>query len=178
MANPQTINGPQFMCKGGKFMAENRPNNETPDFSEGINEGNEQPTDPTNNDPTLNHPNNDPNLDDPITMDVPPNTDNPLQAPPDSTREEELATEITADDNQDTDQRSVDEETFQANSVMGWIALILSIASYFMMPVILGSAGIIVGFIARNRGAQTLGNTAIIAGIVSILITLFILPFV
>lgn len=164
---------------------QNKDNNYgTPDFTDGINsdqEGAEDPIlndDPTyNDDPTFEEPIRDPVIDDPTTMEVPPNVDNPLQAPPNSTREEELATEITADDRREVD-RSDDDEGIQANNVMGWIALILSIASYFMMPVILGGAGIILGFIARNRGASTLGNTAIVAGIVSILITLFILPFV
>lgn len=59
----------------------------------------------------------------------------------------------------------------------GWLAVILSIVSFFVMPVILGVAGIIVGFIARRRGAETLGMTAIIAGALSVLLTLFFAPF-
>jgi hypothetical protein len=60
---------------------------------------------------------------------------------------------------------------------LGWVALALSIISLFMMPIILGAAGIIVGFIARRRGAETLGAWAIGIGIVSIIVKLFILPF-
>ncbi|QKY69473.1 hypothetical protein [Lentibacillus sp. CBA3610] len=93
-----------------------------------------------------------------------------------SRRDEEFANEMTADDiDEPVDS---DEDGTEANSAFGWIALALSIISYFMMPIILGGAGIIVGFISRNRGTETLGNTAIIAGAISILITLFILPFV
>jgi len=194
MDNPQTINAPQFICKGGKFMVQNnnrnnnRNNNEVPDFSEGIDENiessmppnynNEPPLDdgsaygaPNNNEPTMEEP-HEPNLEDPHL-----NIDDPVKRVSDQSREDEFATEITADDHRE-EKRLFNDEGDQANSVMGWTALILSIASFFMMPVILGGAGIILGFIARNRGANTLGNTAIVAGIASILIALFIIPFV
>ncbi|HLS07963.1 hypothetical protein [Lentibacillus sp.] len=93
-----------------------------------------------------------------------------------SRRDEELASEMTADDiDEPVDS---DEDGTEVNSAFGWIALALSIISYFMMPIILGGAGIVMGFVSRNRGAETLGNTAIIAGAISILITLFVLPFV
>lgn len=67
--------------------------------------------------------------------------------------------------------------TTEVPTGMGWLAVVLSIASFFIMPVILGAAGIIVGFISKRRGADTLGNTAIIAGVISILLTLFFAPF-
>lgn len=96
-----------------------------------------------------------------------------------SKRDEEFAAEMTADDISGTVRDEEDTETgTQANSAFGWIALSLSIISFFIMPIILGGAGIIVGFISRSRGADTLGNTAIIAGAASILITLFVLPYV
>jgi hypothetical protein len=57
------------------------------------------------------------------------------------------------------------------------LALALSILSLFVMPIILGAAGIIIGFIARRRGATTLGAWAIGIGAVSIIVGLFILPF-
>jgi hypothetical protein len=59
----------------------------------------------------------------------------------------------------------------------GWLALALSILSLFIWPVLLGAAGIIVGFIARRRGAETLGAWAIGIGIVAIIVRLFIMPF-
>ncbi|GGJ83199.1 hypothetical protein GCM10007063_02140 [Lentibacillus kapialis] len=93
-----------------------------------------------------------------------------------SRRDEEFASEMTADDIDEPDYS--DEDGTEVNSAFGWIALALSIISYFMMPIILGGAGIIMGFVSRNRGADTLGNTAIIAGAISILITLFVLPYV
>ncbi|GGA68486.1 hypothetical protein [Ornithinibacillus halotolerans] len=91
--------------------------------------------------------------------------------------DEETAAELTADDYR----RNItleDDDGAEANTSIGWIALALSIASFFWAPILLGGAGIIVGFIARNRHANTLGNIAIAAGAISILITLFILPFV
>ncbi|MEW9675784.1 DUF4190 domain-containing protein [Lentibacillus sp. L22] len=94
--------------------------------------------------------------------------------------DEETAAELTADDLDDTPSRieTDDDDETNVNSAYGWVALALSIISFFWMPVILGAAGIIVGFIARGRGANTLGMTAIIAGAASIIISLFILPFV
>jgi hypothetical protein len=68
-----------------------------------------------------------------------------------------------------------DEETNGAG--LGWLALALSIISLFIWPVLLGAAGIIVGFIARRRGAATLGAWAIGIGVVAILVRLFIMPF-
>ncbi|MBB5324726.1 membrane protein insertase Oxa1/YidC/SpoIIIJ [Anoxybacillus tepidamans] len=70
-----------------------------------------------------------------------------------------------------------DEREGANGSGWGWTALVLSILSLFMMPILLGAAGIIVGFIARRRGAETLGAWAIGIGIVSIIIKLFIMPF-
>ncbi|MFD1038498.1 hypothetical protein ACFQ3N_08850 [Virgibacillus byunsanensis] len=99
---------------------------------------------------------------------------------PYSKRNEEMATELTADDYDEAIKTGEKETNMgtQVNSAVGWAALILSLISFFMMPVILGGAGIILGFISKNRGADTLGNTAIVAGAISILITLFVLPYV
>ncbi|MBN3556151.1 DUF4190 domain-containing protein [Fictibacillus nanhaiensis] len=59
----------------------------------------------------------------------------------------------------------------------GIIAIILSVLSLFILPVLFGAAGIIVGFIARRQGAHSLGNWAIGIGVVSIIISLFFAPF-
>jgi len=60
---------------------------------------------------------------------------------------------------------------------LGWLALALSIIALFIWPILLGAAGIIVGFIARRRGAETLGAWAIGIGVIAILVRLFIMPF-
>ncbi|MDC3413371.1 hypothetical protein NC797_10570 [Aquibacillus sp. 3ASR75-11] len=94
--------------------------------------------------------------------------------------EEELGQEMTADD-VDRPIKSDEQETKMQSNVhtgMGWLAVILSALSFFVMPVILGAAGIIFGFVSKNRGADTLGNTAIIAGAIAIVLSLFVRPFV
>jgi hypothetical protein len=65
----------------------------------------------------------------------------------------------------------------QAGTGIGFLALALSILSLFVMPILFGAAGIIVGFIARSRGARGLGAWAIGIGVVSIIIGIFITPF-
>jgi hypothetical protein len=60
---------------------------------------------------------------------------------------------------------------------IGGLALALSILSLFVLPIVLGAAGIIIGFIARRRGATTLGAWAIGIGAVSIIVGMFVLPF-
>jgi hypothetical protein len=74
------------------------------------------------------------------------------------------------------------EENFEGDAEnegrgVGYFALALSILSLFFLPVLLGAAGIIVGFFARRRGAHTLGNWAIGLGIASIVISLIFAPF-
>lgn len=60
---------------------------------------------------------------------------------------------------------------------MGFLGLALSVISLFFLPVLLGAAGIIVGFIARRKGAKTTGAWAIGIGIVSLVLGIFITPF-
>ncbi|WP_241156879.1 DUF308 domain-containing protein [Bacillus sp. FJAT-42376] len=75
-----------------------------------------------------------------------------------------------ADDNHDRDGAAEGRTT-------GYIAIALSIISLFLLPVILGAAGIIVGFVARRKGASTLGAWAIGIGAVSLILGLFVTPF-
>lgn len=91
---------------------------------------------------------------------------------PDSSRNEEYAAEFTADE---VSHRA--ETDGEVNTMYGWIGLALSIISFFMWPIVLGAAGVILGFVSRARGADALGNIAIVAGAVSILLSLFITPF-
>lgn len=60
---------------------------------------------------------------------------------------------------------------------IGITALIVSILSLFILPLLMGIAGIIIGVIARGKGAKSLGTWAIIIGALSIVIGIFILPF-
>ncbi|MFD1781277.1 DUF4190 domain-containing protein [Fredinandcohnia salidurans] len=106
-----------------------------------------------------------------------------LGANADSSYNEETAAEVAAPINYGTTKR---EANYEGNNTddkvaggagLGWLALALSIISLFVMPVLLGAAGIIIGFIARRRGATGLGAWAIGIGAVSIIVGIFILPF-
>ncbi|MEQ6387893.1 hypothetical protein RZN22_00975 [Bacillaceae bacterium S4-13-58] len=96
--------------------------------------------------------------------------------------DEEIAQEVAIDrkDFPHEPIRNQEKETEMKSDVpvgWGWTGVILSFLSFFMMPVILGAAGIISGFVARRRGANTLGNTAIVVGVISIVLSLFFAPF-
>ena len=108
-----------------------------------------------------------------------------LGANADSSYNEETAAEVAAPINYGTTNREKSNQN-QGNNTsdnatsgagLGWLALALSIISLFVMPVLLGAAGIIIGFIARRRGATGLGAWAIGIGAVSIIVGIFILPF-
>ncbi|WP_099361932.1 hypothetical protein [Fredinandcohnia onubensis] len=108
-----------------------------------------------------------------------------LGANADSSYNEETAAEVAAPINYGTPKREANNQN-QGNNTndnvssgagLGWLALALSIISLFVMPVLLGAAGIIIGFIARRRGATGLGAWAIGIGAVSIIVGIFILPF-
>ncbi len=91
---------------------------------------------------------------------------------------EETAAEIAAPMNVNRDyERDAEEETTTSGRVLGYSALALSILSLFILPVIMGAAGIVLGFVARRRGAEMLGAWAIGIGAVSIIVGLFVLPF-
>lgn len=68
-------------------------------------------------------------------------------------------------------------DSSQAGRVMGMFAVILSLLSLFIVPVLMGAAGIILGFVAVRRGAATSGYWAIGIGIASIVISLIFAPF-
>ncbi|WP_064091480.1 hypothetical protein [Rossellomorea aquimaris] len=91
---------------------------------------------------------------------------------------EETAAEIAAPMNvsRDFENDSVEEST-TSGRVLGYSSLALSILSLFILPVIMGAAGIVLGFVARRRGAEMLGAWAIGIGAVSIIVGLFVLPF-
>lgn len=94
-------------------------------------------------------------------------------------RDEEFAAELTANDFNEpiASEKNNEKSEVEAKTGFGWFAVIASIISFFLMPIFFSAIGIIVGFVAKSRGADTLGNTAIIAGALSMIITLFIVPF-
>ncbi|ERN54794.1 DUF4190 domain-containing protein [Alkalihalophilus pseudofirmus] len=69
------------------------------------------------------------------------------------------------------------EDDVTAGRGVGTFAIVLSILSLFFLPVLLGAAGIVIGFVSRRIGSTSLGNWAIGIGAVSILMTVFFSPF-
>ncbi|PLT31009.1 hypothetical protein CUU66_05445 [Peribacillus deserti] len=65
-----------------------------------------------------------------------------------------------------------------AGKGMGYAALIVSILSLFVAPILFGIVGIVLGFLARrNNESRTLGYWAIGIGAFSLIIGTLILPF-
>lgn len=91
---------------------------------------------------------------------------------------EETAAELTTPMALGSDfERDTAEETNASGKILGYSALALSILSLFIVPVLFGAAGIVLGFVARRRGTDALGTWAIGIGAVSIIVGIFVLPF-
>ncbi|WP_413231353.1 MULTISPECIES: DUF4190 domain-containing protein [Mesobacillus] len=89
--------------------------------------------------------------------------------------QEETAAEIAAPAPPAINRRSEEESTTGGRG-LAYSALALSILSLFILPVLFGAAGIVLGFMARRRGSA-IGSWAIGIGTISILVGIFILPF-
>lgn len=74
------------------------------------------------------------------------------------------------DDNRST--RGDHRGTVEGGKGIGWLALVCSVISLFFLPIVLGIAGIIIGYIALRQGARTLGGWAIGIGCLAVLIQL------
>ncbi len=72
---------------------------------------------------------------------------------------------------QNGSQNAIDGKTW------AYSALAVSILSLFVLPVALGILGIVLGFVARNKGATGAGTWAIALGAISLVIGMFVLPF-
>ncbi len=72
----------------------------------------------------------------------------------------------------------IENRQIDTKSSIGIFALVLSILSLLFMPIVLGAAGIIAGVFARQRDAKTMGNWAIALGAISIVVSLFLSPFI
>ncbi|WP_413380164.1 DUF4190 domain-containing protein [Alkalihalobacillus sp. 1P02AB] len=84
---------------------------------------------------------------------------------------------VVRDTDEEVDHVDVDKDTSTSGRGIGTFAFVLSFLSLFFLPVLLGAAGIVVGFVSRHYGAKALGNWAIGLGAISILLTLFFSPF-
>ncbi len=94
----------------------------------------------------------------------------------DGAYDEEYAAEAV-DPNLITRRGTRDDRGTATGTGMGWLALALSIIGLFFLPIVMGIAGIVVGFIARGQGAKGLGAWAIGIGAAVIIIRLVFAPF-
>lgn len=92
-------------------------------------------------------------------------------------RDEETAAELRADDVDNSVNMDDDDDDIDVNSAIGWVSVALAAISFFWLPILFGAAAIITGFVARNRHANVLGNIAIVAGAIAIIMSLFMRPF-
>lgn len=95
-------------------------------------------------------------------------------------RDEETAAELSADTNFDDQIEEAEQETqmqAEVNMTYGWIGLVLAVVSFFVWPLVMGVAGIVFGIISKTKGADTLGNAAITVSVISLLVSLFFVPF-
>jgi hypothetical protein len=61
--------------------------------------------------------------------------------------------------------------------MLGWIALIVGIASLFFWPALLGSVAIIAGIFAWVRGSRALGSWSIVLGFISVVAYFLLVPY-
>ncbi len=104
-------------------------------------------------------------------------TDELYAANKDYSREAEASQELTANEfNRAVETEQGTSMQTDVNTVYGWIGLILSIASFFVWPLLMAIGGIVLGFISKKKGADTLGNSAIVISIISLLLSLIFVP--
>ncbi|WP_170158442.1 hypothetical protein [Aquisalibacillus elongatus] len=58
----------------------------------------------------------------------------------------------------------------------GWIALVVSLLSFFVWTLLFAVVGAIMGIYAKRRGADTLGNIAIGLALLAVAVRLFVFP--
>ncbi|WP_128896033.1 hypothetical protein [Longirhabdus pacifica] len=68
------------------------------------------------------------------------------------------------------------EQGQESSNMIGLIAIILSISSFFMFPAVLGPAGAVVGLITYTQGNVTLGIWSIVLGLTSFVAYFILLP--
>lgn len=87
---------------------------------------------------------------------------------------EEYARELAADqyDPEADRSRGDHRRVVEGGKGTGWLALICSVIALFFLPIVLGIAGIIIGYIALRQGARSLGGWAIGIGCLAVLIQL------
>jgi hypothetical protein len=89
--------------------------------------------------------------------------------------DEEYATELAASEpmRQFSKADGAEEPT---NRVWGWSGMVVAILSLFILPVIMGSAGVLLGIIAFLKGDRVLGGWSFAISLVSIFTALILVP--
>ncbi len=102
---------------------------------------------------------------------------------------EEFAADIAAPNipvrplNEPKDNRSQHSEAARSEraeekpAFLGWLALILALASLFVWPAVLGSAGAVLGFMAVARGQKALGIWSIVLGLIALAAYFLLVPY-
>lgn len=88
----------------------------------------------------------------------------------------EIAVPVQPVDGSAARQNEAEEEISSAGRATGWAALILSIMSWFVWPVLLGITGAVVGFIAYRQGSRGLAVWSITLGLIAAAAYLVLIP--
>ncbi|SER17300.1 hypothetical protein SAMN04487944_101501 [Gracilibacillus ureilyticus] len=93
-------------------------------------------------------------------------------------REAEASQELTANEfnRPVTNEEQGTQMQTNVNSVFGWIGLIMALASFFVWPLLMAAGGLIFGFVSKKQGADTLGNSAIVISVISLIVSIILLP--
>lgn len=88
-----------------------------------------------------------------------------------SRSDEEFAAEVAegrVSRSQDQPRNHIDSSTKEVDKGRGWgiTALILSIAAWFIWPILLAPVAVITGLVAFMQGRRGLGSTAIVIGLI------------
>jgi hypothetical protein len=86
--------------------------------------------------------------------------------------DEEYATELAV-----PSVASANVSTGTVSRAWGWSALVVSILSLFVLPILFGTAGVILGIIAFFRGNRSLGGWSMAISLVSIFTSVILVPY-
>lgn len=68
------------------------------------------------------------------------------------------------------------EEEGRSAGYVGWIAIVLAVASLFVWPAVLGPAAILLGFISWVQGSRALGIWSVALGVISFIAYIALVP--
>lgn len=68
------------------------------------------------------------------------------------------------------------EEAGKSTGYVGWVAIVLAVASLFVWPAVLGPAAILLGFISWVQGSRALGIWSVVLGVISFIAYIALVP--